>query len=40
MNQSQKLFAAISAAAAAAYVYVIFPRVFHRPDRSFLMGRH
>lgn len=40
MNQSQKLFAVISAAAAAAYAYVIFPRVFHRPDRSFLMGRH
>ncbi len=28
MNQSQKLFAAISAAAAAAYVYVVFRGCF------------
>ena len=39
MRNSQKLFAAVSAAS-AAYLSLIFPRVFHRPDRSFLLGRH
>ena len=39
MKNNQKLFAAVSAAS-AAYLSLIFPRVFHRPDRSFLLGRH
>lgn len=39
MNQYQKIITVLSAAA-AAYSYLICPRIIHRPDRSFLLGRH
>lgn len=39
MTQMQKVITALSAAA-AAYSFFIFPRVFHRPNRNFLLGRH
>lgn len=41
MNQYPKIAAVISAAAAAAaYTCMIFPRVFHQPDKGFLRGWH